>query len=226
MINYKMRLRYIGYIYIQVLNEKLKTSRSQIQFNEKKADMIKCKYQEMIDAYKKEVDRLKKNEHTYHHNANNKQKNPYEEKYKQVEIFLNSTLIILLEVIEMFMSQKSSYARDSVLRTASNVEASYSIDIYDSYNNDEEKRNTLIDQIQSIVLSKLKYLQIVLKLNLEKEINKVKSWSSLNNKDAGNNTNLSFSNISNMKLSLKRDINKEKDQLSYTSCTIHIFIIS
>jgi hypothetical protein len=79
--------------------------------------------------------------------------------------------------------------------------------MYDSYNMDDDRRFNVIDQITQILISKLKYLQVVLNLDLEKEVTRVSSWTP--NKDA--NISLNISNLKTLK--------KEKE--SYTSCIIY-----
>ncbi len=132
----------------------------------------------------------------------------YEKRCKQNENFLQSTLGILLDMIEIFVSNRSGMQRDSVLKTISNHDISSSsierFDMYDSYNIEDDRRSYIIDQITQILISKLKYLQVVLNIDLEKEIARVSSWTP--NKDA--NISLNISNLKTLK--------KEKE--SYTSC--------
>lgn len=148
----------------------------------------------------------------------------YKKNYKkEFEKILTSTLGVLLEVLELYISSRPlNTARDSVLKTNPNNEnASYSIDIYEnSYNCEEERRFILIDQIQSLIISKLRFMQNYSGFNLEKEIIKVKCWNGILNKE----NNSILSNISNNKfLLLKKEI-KEKD-VTYTSCKFLHFLI-
>jgi cell division protein FtsB len=238
---------------IKLLNEKLKNSKNAIQFTEKKGDLIKGKYQEIIEAYKKEIESLRKlvkggkfmgmgnnmnsNLNIFNNNnqitdsskkeLSNSNSNSLssprkaektfnfklEEKLKQAKTYLISTLNIMIEIIEMFLQQKPPNThRDSVLLKTQTENISYSIDIYDSYNNDDERRNTYIEQIQSVIISKIKFLQSIFEISLEKEISRVKNWSNLMlNKADNSNTNISLSNLSNVKFSMKKDSNKEKD---------------
>lgn len=141
---------------------------------------------------------------------------PQPSQQSHIQNCFTSSLNILLDILELFILQKPSYTtRDSVLRT--NTEnISYSIDIYDSYNNDDDRRVTLVEQIQSIVLTKLKFLSAALNLNLEKEISKVKNWNNYINSN-NNISNLSLSNISQVRHSIKKET---KDAISNTSCKI------
>ena len=165
--------------------------------------ILKDKYNEIISNYKKEIEKLKRDQKSI-------KVSQYEKKCKQNENYLISTLSVLLDMIEIFISQRWLLQRDSVLKTISNHDISSSsfekFEIYDSYNMEDDKRNTLIDQIIQILISKLKYLQIVLNIDLEKEIGRVHSWS------PNRETNISL-NISNLKI-LKKENTKE----SYTSC--------
>ncbi len=187
----------------KVLNEKLKTEKSITASNANNTKLLKDKYNEMISGYKKEIEKLKLQ------NKHNTQ-TIFEKRAKQSENFLQSTLGILIDMIEIFVSTRSGMQRDSVLKTISNHDISSSsierFEIYDSYNVDDDKRFSVIDQITSILISKLKYLQVVLNIDIEKEIARVSSWTP--NKDA----NISL-NISNL-----RTLKKEKE--SYTSCKI------
>lgn len=144
-------------------------------------------------------------------------KKKYKEKYSnKFGRLLSSTLGVLLDIIEIYIANKPiNTARDSVLKTnPNNDNISYSIDIYESsYNCEEDRRNILIEQIQSLIISKLKFMQTFSRINLDKEIFKVKSWNGILNKD---NYSL-LSNMSNTKLIMMRKENKEKD-VSYTSC--------
>ena len=208
---------------VNLLNEKLKKFKSLFSYNEKKTEMIKKNYQDIIENIKKNNEKLIKGSRK-NSIADTKTKIQIEnlniinnEKNKKVEVYLSSTLSILLEVIELFLQKQP---RDSVLRT-NNENISYSIDIYDSYVNDDEKRGTLIDQIQSIIMSKLKFLKIATGLNLEKEISKVKGWNNLipNRENNNSNVNFSLSNISGVKFSLRNNQNNTKERdLSNTSC--------
>jgi hypothetical protein len=181
--------------------------------------LIKEKYQDIIANCRKEIDRLK--------NSSNKdfeeEKNSgFEKKFKQSEIFLTSTISVLLNIIEIFISQRSHTHKDSILKTMSNHDVSGSsfekFEIYDSYNVDDDKRSILIEQIQQIILSKLKFLQSILGLNLEKEIARVNLW-------VGNMANNNLNNISNMSLNLSnmKTFKKENTKESY-SCKI-IYLI-
>jgi len=148
-------------------------------------------------------------------------KQTYKEKYsKKFGKILSSTLGVLLDIVELYISSKPfNTARDSVMKTTlnNNENVSYSIDIYESnYNCEEDRRNILVEQIQSLIISKLRFMQSFSGLLLEKEIFKVKAWNALLlNKDRENNSILS--NMSNTKLIMLRRENKEKD-VSYTSC--------
>lgn len=143
-------------------------------------------------------------------------KNKYKQKYlKKFEKLICSTLSVLLDVIELFIANKPmNTARDSVMKTnANNDNVSYSIDIFDSYNCEEDRRTILSDQIQSILISKLKFMQSFSGINLDKEIAKIRSWNGILNKE-----NISIlSNMSNTRLMMLKRENKEKD-ISYISC--------
>jgi hypothetical protein len=164
--------------------------------------MIREKYQDIINGYRKEIEKVK-----FLNMNEGSGSSKYEQKYKQSESFLASTISVLLNLIEIFISQRSHMHKDSILKTMSNHDVSCSsfekFEIYDSYNMEDDKRTILVEQIQQIILSKLKFLQSILGINLEKEINRVSSWGS--SKDV---SNMSLSNLSNIK-GLKKENTKE-----------------
>jgi hypothetical protein len=47
-----------------------------------------------------------------------------------------------------------------------------SIDMYDSYNNEEEKKSNLIEQIQNVIIAKVSYIKKTFNIDFEKEIQK------------------------------------------------------
>jgi hypothetical protein len=181
------------------LNEKLKTEKLQNTQNSSKSKIISQKYQDIVAGYKKEIEKLKQS-------GGDGGNEKFEQKYKQSESFLASTISVLLNVIEIFISQRSHMHKDSILKTMSNHDVSCSsfekFEIYDSYNMEDDKRTILIEQIQQIILSKLKFLQSVLGINLEKEIARVNSWGGMRD------INMSLSNLSNIK-GLKKENTKE-----------------
>ena len=113
---------------------------------------------------------------------------------------LTSTYDILLEIIELFLNQRSLINKDISFLTGRQLDnISCSIDYYEqSINNDEDKRNAIIDEIQQILINKLKFINLEYNINLDKQIDKIKNWNF--NKSDNNTNNMSMvSNFSTNK---------------------------
>lgn len=160
---------------INILNEKIKTFKQVVNMKSQENDLIRSKYSEMIEEYKIEIEKLKKvgSEHRTMCDIVNKQNTS-----------LKSTLGIMIDLMEIFIAPRFSNTNNTNINTLTrqsmnveNISASYSIDIYDSYHNDEERRCTMIEQIQGLLVSKLNVMKKNLGLNLDKEIERIKNWN-------------------------------------------------
>lgn len=182
---------------INILNEKIKTLKQVITMKTSENDLIKHEYTDMVDEYKREIEKMKKL---------NSDLSQIKENSSKQSIYVKSTISVLIDLLELFVSPRNNlYARESssAINRQSlqlNNSASYSIDVYDSYNNDEERRGTMVDQIQGLLIAKLNVIKKNLNLDLEREIEKVKNWTITNNKKDKDDYNLM--NISNLKARL------------------------
>lgn len=158
------------------------------------------------------------------------------------KIFNNfrSLLDLLISIIDSFnqigIKQKDSgkikksYFKDISIQ---NLNISNSVDIFESYINEEDKRQSLVEQIQSLLIIKLnssikdfndkiEFLQ-TLSTNTEvkfysfdHEINKIKSWSSNMQQSPQDNSNIFKGSIITTKKSVNMDIyDDESIELSH-----------
>jgi hypothetical protein len=186
---------------INILSEKVNTLKGVISIKDSENKMLHQKYAEAIEEYNLEIEKIKKlNIENHSFKLNNEKSTEY----------IKSTLSILIELLEMFIAPRmSSYTRQSF--NVENISASYSMDIYDSYNNDDERRNTIIDQIQGLLVSKLNMMKKNLNMDIDQEIEKVKNWNSKSIKDDINisNLNLKNSKLNESNESLKKSISND-----------------
>jgi len=173
---------------ILLLNEKIKSlNQTQIFFSNEN-DILKSKLTDLQEDYKRDLENMKK----------------YKSELNQLKIInkkfsqnTKSAVNTMLDIIELFLSPRSNNPKQSLLYNDNN---SYSIDIYDSYNNEEERRNVVFDQIQNLLISKLSIMKRILNVNFDQEIDKVRNWSHAFNVNKSNNNDI---NVSNIKLSVK-----------------------
>ena len=190
-------------------------------------ELAECKKQ--CEDYQLKIKELKENE------------NNNESTFQKITSAIQSTYDILLEIIEMFLSQPKGNKDISLSKQQENV--SCSMDIYDAssiINNDDDKRTVLIEQIQQILVFKLNFLSKVFKLGLDKQIEKVKNWniSSFNNSNSNNNiSNITYtkenkenlstisnlSNLSNIKNKLQPQNN---NNTSNSSCNLLYYLFN
>ena len=174
---------------IILLNEKIK-SLNQVQiFYCNENDILKSKYTDLQEDYKKYLENIKKIKHEL---------NQYKTQTAKLTQNLKSSLNTLLDVVELLLSPRSTNTNKQSIIYNENI--SYSMDIYDSYNNEEEKRIVIFDQIQSLILSKFNFMKKILNLNFDAEVEKVKNWNNTFNYNKSNNNEI---NVSNIKLYLK-----------------------
>jgi len=171
-----------------LLNEKMKSLNQTHIFYSNENDILKSKLTDLQDDYKKDLENMKK----------------YKSEVNQLKILnmkfnqnIKSSINTMLDIIEMFLSPRGNNIKQSLIYNDNN---SYSIDIYDSYNNEEERRNIIFDQIQNLLISKFNIMKKVLNVNFDLEIEKVKNWSNALNVNKFNNNDI---NVSNIKLSVK-----------------------
>ena len=139
---------------------------------------------------------------------------------KKVNILFSLTLTSLIDLIEILISNKPFNTNgDSVIKANNNENISFSIDIFDPYNCEDDKRSFFIEQIINLLLTKIKYIQNNLGFNLDKEISKIKSWIFFLNKE---NNNSSIFNTSHTRMINNK--NSFKD-LSNIFCNIINFIL-
>jgi hypothetical protein len=195
---------------MNIMNEKITTMKKIIHMKKEENDMIRSQYTEMIEDYRKEIDKLKKINFKIkleeeNLNGANRETKPVKIQNSHLNQTIKSTLNILLDLLEIFIAPRQNFARQSI--NVENISASYSMDIYDSYNNDEERRYTMIEGIQGLLVAKLTVMKKNLQLDLEKEIERVKIWSICKKEE--NNSNIL--NISSLKVPKGND-SGEKDE--------------
>jgi hypothetical protein len=169
-----------------------------------------------------DIDKDKENDNNYNSNNNNTyinnnnltERNIIKKLKQKYNLLFKSTLSALIDIIEILIINKPSNVNGDSVNKVNNNEniISFSIDIFDPYYCEDDKRAFFIDQIINILLTKIKYIQNYSGFNLDKEISKIKSWIVLLNKE---NNNSSMFNTSNTRMINNK--NSYKD-LSIFSC--------
>jgi hypothetical protein len=201
---------------INILTEKIKTLKQVITMKTSENDLIKHEYTDMVDEYKREIEKMKKL---------NAELSQIKENSTKQSTYVKSSISVLIDLLELFVSPRNHlYPRDSssAINRQSlqlNNSASYSIDVYDSYNNDEERRGTMVDQIQGLLIAKLNVIKKNLNIDLDREIEKVKNWTLINvNKTGSNKDDYNMMNISNLNLNaMKGRLNESESSLKKSS---------
>jgi hypothetical protein len=203
---------------VSILNEKIKTLKQVIIMKTDENEMIKSNYSEIIEECKKESEKVRKIHSEYISMKDIINKQTYH---------LNSIISIMTELIEIFVSSKSPYAfgnsnimtRQSITINNENASAT-DIDVYYSYNNDDDKRNTLIEQIQGLLVAKLSMIKRSFhNVDIDKEIEKIKMWNFTKN------PNESEINISNLRIS-KNIIEESCSESFRKNCSNDFFDLS
>ncbi len=184
---------------VDILSEKIKTLKKIQQNKNYEIEILKSKYSEAIESYKGEIERNRKLKEKIATQIS------FGKNLKKIlKIFANN----LVEITEMLLLSKSS-AEKQRASLIPPENASLSIDIYDSYNNEDEKRCMLQEQIQALLLAKFLHFKKNLNLDLEAEIEKIRNWNNTNanmligrssigkNNSNNNNSTSNYSNISN-----------------------------
>lgn len=191
---------------LEIFKEKIKTFKILQNARCNEIEFLKAKYYETFDNYKKEIEQNKsiKAEIFKRDNFIKRLKNSFENCINKI-----------IDVVELLLTNKTN---KNVTTQLENL--SCSIDIYDSYNYEEEKKNTLQEQIQQLMFSKLDNLKKQYDLNLESALEQINKWNekcNLNNKNNYNFINSSNYNnfdISNYKITKKNFDNDNDKELS------------
>ena len=181
----------------RIKSEKIKSLEEIIKMKEKENDLIKTKYNDYINEFQSEIAYLSK--------VNNDNKK-YKVQYDNIKTSFKNFIQITIEIFEIFISNKNN--NHITHRSTLSNKNETSFDIYDSFTNlcDDERKNTLISQIQSLFIAKLKSLEHLYSLNIDKEIEKIQTWNYNTNNNSSNNITNTISNISNI---LKNNLNNE-----------------
>ena len=159
---------------IAILNEKIQSQNEIINIKENENKLYKEKYSSFIEDLKSDNLKLKQN------NIDIKKCN---DKFSYAFKNLLNTFIDLIEFIIGNFSSRSRSIRSSKScnKNINNSKYESSIDIYDSFITDEEKKNQLLIQIKNIILIKVKYFQsIFINQSFEREIEKIQNLNNLN----------------------------------------------
>jgi hypothetical protein len=159
---------------IAILNEKIQSQNEIINIKENENKLYKEKYSSFIEDLKSDNLKLKQN------NIDIKKCN---DRFSYAFKNLLNTFIDLIEFIIGNFSSRSRSIRSSKScnKNITNSKYESSIDIYDSFNTDEEKKNQLLIQIKNIILIKVKYFQsIFINQSFEREIEKIQNLNNLN----------------------------------------------
>ena len=181
----------------RIKSEKIKSLEEIIKMKETENDLIKTKYNDYINEFQSEIAYLSK--------VNNDNKK-YKVQYDNIKTSFKNFIQITIEIFEIFISNKNN--NHITHRSTLSNKNETSFDIYDSFTNlcDDERKNTLISQIQSLFIAKLKSLEHLYSLNIDKEIEKIQTWNYNTNNNSSNNITNTISNISNI---LKNNLNNE-----------------
>lgn len=181
---------------IHKLKEELNTYKIKNQKLEKEILQLKLKI--------KEIEKSKNNKQEEEKNSEESENSP-SININQLKQTLSSTYYVLIEIIELILSQKykdKDRDKDNTL-TSKQIE-NISMDIYEqSVYTDEEKKSLIIEQIQQILVFKFNFLNKLYNLNLEKLCDKIKQWNFSSNKDK----DTSFSSFSALSNNKKRNSN-------------------
>ena len=159
---------------IAILNEKIQSQNEIINIKENENKLYKEKYSSFIEDLKSDNIKLKQN------NIDIKKCN---DRFSYAFKNLLNTFIDLIEFIIGNFSSRSRSIRSSKScnKNINNSKYESSIDIYDSFITDEEKKNKLLIQIKNIILIKVKYFQsIFINQSFEREIEKIQNLNNLN----------------------------------------------
>jgi hypothetical protein len=135
-------------------------------------ELINRKHKDILDEIKSDVNKNKK---MASENLSLK------ETIQKYNIIVKSTITILLDILEILITQKNpppsqnftksfSVTQNTVQQGDNN--SNISIDMYDSYNNEEEKKSNLIEQMQNVIIAKISYIKKVFNIDFDKEIQK------------------------------------------------------
>jgi hypothetical protein len=181
---------------INILQEKIKTLKQVVNIKNSESELIKSKYNDIAEEYKKEIEKMKKSSSDYIH---------LKESFNKQNLYVKSTLSILIDLMEFLISARNfnNLVQRQSTNNPENISASYSIDIYDSYNNEEERKGIEIDQIQGLLLTKLNIIKKNIGIDLDKEMERVKNWSV--------KYNINEMNLSNLKMSKFNENNESSE---------------
>ena len=135
-------------------------------------EIINKKHKDILDELKKDVERNKKTV------LENRSLKDSVNKHN-----VTSTINILIDVIEILITQKMIPINPNFTKSLSVSQntgqqgennSNISIDMYDSYNNEEEKKSNLVEQILSVIMVKMSYLKKTFNLDFDKEIQRYK----------------------------------------------------
>ena len=198
---------------INILNEKMKSLNEIISIKETENEMFKSKYTSFMNELKTEI--------TYLKNSNLELKK-FKLLYDKMGITLKSLIKLLTDMFEFFLFNipRTNSVRSNKSYTLSNLNTNNnnnnnskfesSIDIYDSFNNEEERKIQLISQIQGLILSKYKSIQNTFSnISIEKEIDKIQNINFNSNISVIN----TLSNISNI-IKVSKDNNDNSNSTS------------
>lgn len=146
---------------IILLNEILALLQQNIKNKANQYEEMQLKYDKMVSDLQEELTQLKST-----HIPKSQLKTT------QYENIIKSILSVLIEIFEIFISK-------TIIPNSSTLQIENSVDVFESYNNnDEEKRSSLLDQIQSILISKIGFIKRILNVSLNKEMERIQNWSS------------------------------------------------
>jgi hypothetical protein len=135
-------------------------------------ELINRKHKDIFDEIKRDIDKNKK---MASENLSLK------ENIQKYNIIVKSTITILLDILEILITQKNPLPSQNFTKSFSVTQntvqqgdnnSNISIDMYDSYNNEEEKKSNLIEQMQNVIIAKISYIKKVFNIDFDKEIQK------------------------------------------------------
>ena len=193
---------------IHKLQEELNSYKLKSQKLEDEIIQLNLKIKEMTEKNEK----IKKNKEEEEKNSEKNEKYSTH-KINELKSIVSSTYSILIEIIELILSQKY---KDNTI-TGKNIE-NISMDVYEqSISNDEEKKTLILEQIQQILFFKINFINKMYNLNMEKLCEKIKQWNFNINKDKEASFS-SFSAFSNHK--------KRNSNISISNSDLALGIIS
>lgn len=153
---------------LMILNEKNSTLNNLISIKDTEIEVMKNKYTNIINDMTQENKTLRE--------KNDQNMTKFKETNdKQIDA-LRSFLSLVIDLIDIMILPRVGPTNNNIISNNNGVECS--LDVYDSFNCDEDRKTSLIDQIQSILMAKISKITKMFKITLDqKYFDKINNWN-------------------------------------------------